>query len=246
MTTTRRSALALLGAGLALSAAPAFAQGGGFTSGGVPITVERFDPPGGGGRRPAVMLLHGADGPGERYRFAARQVASAGYPVFMVHYLDRTGESRASFGSIGQNLPVWTQTTREAVRYIAAQPGVDPNRIGILGVSLGGGLGILTASAEPRVRAFVDYFGFVPSGFQGGRLPPTLILHGDADRVVPVTNAARLQAILQAQGTRHEVQIYPGEGHGFSAAATADAANRISAFFGRTLGGTARARTVTR
>lgn len=243
MTPTRRNAIALLAACLA---APALAREEGFTSGGVPIAVERFDPPGAGGRRPAVILLHGADGPGERYRVAARQVAASGYPVFLVRYLDRTGQSRASLGSIGQNLPVWAQTTREAVGYVAAQPGVDPGRIGILGVSLGGGLGILTAAAEPRVRALVDYFGFVPGGFEGGRLPPTLILHGDADRVVPVANAARLQAILQAQGTRHEVRIYPGEGHGFSAAATADAAARIAAFFGRTLGGAARARSVAR
>ncbi len=241
----RRSALALLGAGALAFAAPALAQRGGrglaapdpLTSGGVPITVERFDPPGGSGRRPAVLLLHGADGPGERYRAAARQVAAVGYPVFFVHYLDRTGDRRAGFGSIGRNLPVWAETARDAVDWIARQPGVDGTRIAIFGVSLGGGLALLAAAGEPRVRAIVDYFGFVPSTVTAGvRLPPTLILHGEADRVVPVSNALTLQRILEAQGTAYDIQIYPGEGHGFSSAAQADAAARIAAFLNRTIG----------
>jgi carboxymethylenebutenolidase len=80
----------------------------------------------------------------------------------------------------------------------------------------------------------IDYFGFAPRSL-GGRLPPTLVLHGDADRVVPVSNAYAIQSALRARGTPHEVMIYPGEGHGFSGSAQADAAARINAWFGRYL-----------
>lgn len=251
---TRRQVTALLGAGVPLTFAPqpasAEARRGseGFASGGVTITVERYDPSSDRrASRPAVLVLHGSDGPGERYSAAARRVAAAGYRVFLVHYLDRTGERRASYSSIASNFAAWASTVQDAVTWIQGQPGVDGRRIGVLGVSLGGGLAIAEAARDPRIAALVDYYGFVPpsvgSGLgSGASLPPTLILHGDADRVVPVSNANTLDSLLAAQGVPHETVIYPGEGHGFSAAAQADASRRITAFFGRTLGGGAQAR----
>jgi carboxymethylenebutenolidase len=236
MDVTRRAALAAV----ALCALPAAARAQArltFESGGVPIAVERYEA-GSGGPRPGVMLLHGSDGPGPRYRAAARLLASAGYHAFLVHYLDRTGQSRASFATIGRNLPAWIATARDAVGFVARQPGVLPAPIGVLGISLGGGLAIATAQAEPRVGAVVNYFGFVPSAFDpGGRLPPVLVLHGARDRIVPVQNATALKALLEARGIPNEVQIYADQGHGFTGAAAIDAARRITAFFGRYLKG---------
>jgi carboxymethylenebutenolidase len=230
--TSLAAALALAGPGVGL---PAIAQDA-FVSGGASITVERFGTEG-AGDRPAVLLLHGADGPGERYRIAARLVASGGYAVFLIHYLDRTGERRASFNTIGRNLPAWSATIRDAITYAARQPGVDASRIGLFGVSLGGGLALASAAQDDRVRVVIDYFGFAPQALDGAKLPPTLVLHGEQDRVVPVSNAHAVQSILRAHGVPHEVKIYPGEGHGFRGAAQIDAAQRINAFLDRHLGG---------
>jgi carboxymethylenebutenolidase len=224
-------ALLFLGSDAVLSASSAEV----FGSGGVGVTIERFGARA-AGKRPAVILLHGSDGAGDRYRAAAQRVAAGGYDVFLVHYLDRTGQSRTSYSTIHQNLPVWTQTVRDAIGYVTQQQGVDPSRIGLLGVSLGGGLALATAQQDSRVRAVVSYFGFVPQGFGFGRLAPTLVLHGAADRIVPVSNAYTLQNLLQARGVPHEVQIYPGQGHGFTGAAEADASQRITAFFRRYIG----------
>jgi dienelactone hydrolase len=235
MDVTRRAALAALAVCALPSAARAQVRLT-FESGGVPIAVERYQA-GSGGRRPAVVLLHGSDGPGPRYRAAARLLAAAGYHAFLVHYLDRTRQSRASFSTIARNLPAWTATAREAVGFVARQPGVA-GPIGVLGVSLGGGLAVAAAQAEPRVRAVVNYFGFVPSAFDpGGRLPPVLVLHGARDRIVPVQNAMAFKALLEARGIPHEVQIYADQGHGFTGAAAGDASRRITAFFRRHLEG---------
>lgn len=216
-----------------------------YRSGGATIGVERFDAAG-GSSRPAILLLHGADGLtfGERYRYGARILASAGYHVFMIHYLDRTGESRASYGTIGQNFAAWTDTLRDAVSFVAGQPGVARGRIGMLGTSLGGALAIETAAGDPRVTAVANYFGFVPRGLaeRAKRLPPTLILHGERDAIVPVANAYQLQALLQKRGAPHEIKVYPDQGHGFSGEAQLDAAQRTAAFFARYLDGQARER----
>jgi dipeptidyl aminopeptidase/acylaminoacyl peptidase len=45
--------------------------------------------------------------------------------------------------------------------------------------------------------------------------PPTLLIHGDADTLVDVSNSHEMYAALQAQGVVSNVIIIPGAGHGF-------------------------------
>jgi carboxymethylenebutenolidase len=52
---------------------------------------------------------------------------------------------------------------------------------------------------------------------------------------VPVSNAQALQSVLERRSIPHEVRIYPGQGHGFTGEAQADAARRIRAFLDRYL-----------
>lgn len=242
---------AMLGAALGLSssapsafaAAPDRTDMTSFTSGGVPIAVEWFAAPGrgAGARGPAVLLLHGADGLtfGEGYRLAARVLASNGYHVAFLHYLDRTGDRRVVYSRLRQDYPAWMATVRDAVTWLAGQPGVDPARLGLVGVSLGAALAFETAATDERVKALVDYFGPLPEGFAGRakRLPPTLILHGALDGIVPVANAHGLEAVLRGLNTPYEIQIYPDQGHGFFGLAQFDSATRVSAFLGRHLNG---------
>jgi carboxymethylenebutenolidase len=78
----------------------------------------------------------------------------------------------------------------------------------------------------------VDLFGALPEPFASRTtaLPPTLVLHGEADTIVPVAEAHRLVAKLKAIGTPFDVRIYPNEGHVLSPVAGFDAARRIVAF----------------
>ena len=61
--------------------------------------------------------------------------------------------------------------------------------------------------------------------------PPTIILHGTADNVVPIHQSDSLNAKLLTAGVAKEYYKYPGEIHGvWSNANTADAYAKISAF----------------
>jgi dienelactone hydrolase len=217
-----------------------------FTSGGQQIAVEWFAASdsltigqGSSSARPAVLLLHGADGLtyADGYRLAACTIAASGYHVAFVHYLDRTGDQRVAYARLRQDFPRWTETIRDAVSWLADQPGVDARRLGIVGLSLGAALAFATAAEEPRVRAIVDYSGPLPDELAGQRprLPPTLILHGASDRIVPVSHAHAIKRLLREQRTTYEIKIYEGQRHGLTGAAQFDAAARVARFLGQHL-----------
>ncbi len=46
--------------------------------------------------------------------------------------------------------------------------------------------------------------------------PPTMLLHGDADKVVPVSASRRFEERLRAVGARCDLHIYAGLPHGFA------------------------------
>ncbi|WP_035439527.1 S9 family peptidase, partial [Asaia sp. SF2.1] len=46
-------------------------------------------------------------------------------------------------------------------------------------------------------------------------ISPTLFLHGDQDKVVPLAQAQAMHDALVARERQSALHIYPGEGHGF-------------------------------
>lgn len=220
----RRSFLVALGMSGAASAASAQAT----------IAVDRFGPA--QGATSIVVLLHGSDGltNASRYKFAAQTIADAGHLVLLPRYFEATGDTRARYGDIRSKFSLWREAIETILRDRAS--GTEDGRVGVVGFSLGGALALALAVRSPRIRAVVDFFGFEPVGLgEGRKLPPTLILHGDADRVVPVANAAAIQRLIRSQGGTVESHIYPGEGHGLSLASLPDAIARTRGFLQRHL-----------
>lgn len=202
------------------------------------MQVDRTDGVG-PGRRPAVLLVHGSDGVTRRaqYQLAARMLSAHGYTVLFPHYFEASGDVRASYNDIGSKYPSWLIALDRVLDDAVDDQGIDPRRVGIVGISLGGALALSLAARDRRIDAVVSYLGFLPADIGAGNpRAPTLILHGDADRVVPVRNASLIEATLRERGVVVEKQIYPGEGHGFGQAAQFDAATRTADFLRRRLG----------
>ncbi len=189
------------------------------------------------GRYPAVLALYGSGGIREGWADQpSRLLAGQGYSVFVIHYFDRTGTTWADRDTTQTNFPVWMGTVGDAITFAAQHTLVDPTRIGLLGFSLGAYLALSVASVEPRVKAVVEFFGGVPEMLHGfTRMPPVLILHGEVDRVVPVSEAMRLQQLLERAGTPYEMKLYPGAGHGFNGLQWLDAGQRTVRFLRKNL-----------
>jgi acetyl esterase/lipase len=74
---------------------------------------------------------------------------------------------------------------------------------------------------QDTVRALQIMDLYSPYNYLTGTAPPTLILHGDKDRVVPLEQSVLLHAKLDSLGIENEFEVIPGADHAF-AFATAD------------------------
>jgi carboxymethylenebutenolidase len=206
-----------------------------FTSDEHPITIQSFVPSrnGTGRSHPAVVALHGSGGLREGWaETPASFLAGRGFAVFVLHYFDRTGTHWADAQASRDNFETWMKTISDAITYAGRQPGVNENQIALLGFSLGAYLALSVAAVDPRVKAVVDYFGGLPQELTGRakQLPPVLVLHGEADPVVPVSEARKLEQLFRQNGTPYEMKIYPHAGHGFSGFDLLDAGQRTLKF----------------
>jgi len=209
-----------------------------FPSENTEISVEIFDWK--EGKHPAVVLLHGADGltfRPEPYHALASLMAESGLIVFLVHYFEGTNTKWSDQETTRKNFIKWGRTVKHAVDFAASRPNVLPGRIALFGTSLGASLALALAAISPGIRAVVEFFGGMPAATVTllKSMPPTLIVHGAKDELVPVKKARELEELLTAKKVPHETKIYPDEGHIFSARAAQDAALLAVAFLNKYL-----------
>lgn len=69
-----------------------------------------------------------------------------------------------------------------------------------------------------------------PIDFVTKNSPPTIILQGGADELVPASQSAELDSKLEENNVAHELVLYPGEGHGWSGTTLADSFEKIKKF----------------
>ncbi|MGI4758787.1 MAG: alpha/beta hydrolase family protein [Janthinobacterium lividum] len=192
-----------------------------FLSGTVPIRLQSHKPdtP---GQHPALILFHGSGGNVDRWlQHIAPAVNAMGVALFAVHYFDRTKTTRADPAMIqdGIHFPLWLDTAKDALSHIAAMPDVDARRIGLIGISLGAFLALALATEAKPIRVVIDVSGGLAEPWSAratSAFPHTLILHGEADMVVPVSYARDLGHLLTRLDVRHQTLLLPNENHWFS------------------------------
>ncbi len=82
---------------------------------------------------------------------------------------------------------------------------------------------------DPQLAMFVPALGFDPNAprndvealakqlspitYVNAKYPPTLIIHGDSDKVVPLQQARAMDHALAEAGVEHRLEVIPGGGH---------------------------------
>src|SRR5690625_4315902 len=198
-----------------------------------------------GERRPALIFIHG--GPrrqmllgynyGHFYHMAYamnQYFANRGYIVVSINYRGGIGYGKSfrdapDRGRYGNSE---YQDLRALGEYLQGRPDVDPERIGLWGLSYGG---ILTAQGLARdseiFAAGVDIAGVHSWGdpldpesvaHQASSISsierwrsPVLLIHGDDDRNVAFSQTVGLVQLLRAHAVPYELIVFPDEVHTF-------------------------------
>jgi dienelactone hydrolase len=100
-------------------------------------------------RQPAIIVLGGSEGGLFTARWAAPLLASHGYAVLGLGYFQGGEPALSNLPPNLENIPL--ETLSRARDWLARQPGVDPTRIAIVGVSKGAELSLVAAANFPWV-----------------------------------------------------------------------------------------------
>ena len=195
--------------------------------------------------RPAALLLHGAggfDGQIAAYDHYASELAQNGIDAYLVYYYSAADQQGMRRGEeVFQNRYVaWAKMVGGLADSL--KKNKDSNgKIGLVGFSNGGILASGASAIDRNISAAVIYYGGAPWSTLGpvDHFPPLLILHGDADQIIPVREDKMLAQFAQQFGAPVDLVIYPGESHGFGSRLQstdgADALTRTIAFLRKEL-----------
>jgi len=124
---------------------------------------------------PGIIMIHGFTGQRiEAHRLfvqAARVLAAAGIAVLRFDCRG-SGESEGEF--VDMTVSGEIADARTALDWLAARPEVDPERLGVLGLSLGGCVAACLAGNEPRVKALALWtpVAYLLGATGAGIIPP--------------------------------------------------------------------------
>lgn len=141
---------------------------------------------------PVVILVHGTAGPDSRYEFHRPALLASGIATFEVDFKSNVFKS----GSDRPPMKTFHPWAFGALMALRSNPRVDPERIAIMGFSLGGHLSVSVASRNvvtkwlgPDQQGFTAHVGFYPAcnwlkknfDSTGSTGAPILILTGEKD-----------------------------------------------------------------
>lgn len=186
---------------------------------------------------PALVLMHGCGGAYERGRLAARYTELAarlnamGVHALVTDSFGPRGEKQICTQRTGQRRITQEQRRRDALgalAWLAAQPGVDPARTGLLGWSNGGSTVLAAlnrrhrevAAAAVRPSLAVAFYPGCESELKRGFEPtaPLLMLLGELDDWTPAAPCKDLAGAARGAAPV-QWEAYPNAYHGFDGTA---------------------------
>ena len=191
--------------------------------------------PEGDGPLPAVVLMHGCSGTERNtthqtvwrgLKRHARLLNENGYVTLIV---DSFGPRRITDGcqTGGKYYPVQIGDAHAAFDHLASLPFVDAERIGFVGLSLGGGTALQLALASsvhrraiqerPTYAALVAYYPWCEPAWATSLRRPVMILIGAEDDWTPAWRCSTLRTLAEKAKNPPvlELKVYPDAHHSF-------------------------------
>lgn len=168
--------------------------------------------------RPTVLVIHGWNGAASLMLPIAPFLQAAGIHAL---FLDARGHGRSDDDRFA-SMPRFAEDVEAGLRWLRADPRVEPECVALVGHSVGAGAALLVASCDGRVAAVVSIAAmahpgtFMRAAMRARGMPRpviSLVLRGiertiglPFDAFAPVTTIARLRVpVLLIHGGRDEV-----------------------------------------
>lgn len=208
------------------------------------------------GRAPTVVHSHGNAGNISRHEEFVAWLAPEGFNVLLFDY---RGYGRSGKQQGLRKRADFVADTVASIDAALARDDVDPDRVGMLGLSLGACMALNASVEREQVRCVVECAGFstwqgVFSDYAGPLGPmmvgpghdpadaasrlgdrPLLIVHGKRDGVVRYRHAGIIEAAARRAGVDVEVHTEPGSDHVTLLTDWPDSRSVIAGFLGRHL-----------
>ena len=199
-----------------------------------------FQPSSLDGSFPAVLLLHGHGVDALDMVTPARLLSQAGYIALSLSMRGWRGSGGLDDCGLRQ-----ANDAVHAIDWLGTQPQVNPERLGIVGISQGGQVALLTGAKSHRLKAIVahkpvtdidrwenttqypgipTYISMVCNPESRLRSPvdhaididaPVLLIHGANDTRVPAEQSLMMKEALLKAGKHVELRIIEGATHSF-------------------------------
>ena len=189
-----------------------------------------------GGPFPVVLFFMDAPGKREELHDMARRIAAVGYCVVLpnLYYRrsrdfvlkERTEAAMAGMFTLMDSLDAATTATdvRALLAYVDALPAADATRIGAVGYCMSGPIVMWAAAAFPDRLACIASIHGANMATDKPDSPHRIVAQvrcesyfacAEIDKWAPPADIQALQQALQAAGTPHRIEWYPGVEHGF-------------------------------
>jgi carboxymethylenebutenolidase len=209
--------------------------------------------------KPAVLLLMEIFGVTPHMQAVAARIANEGYIVLVpdLYYrelpehtfgYDEVEAARAM--TLRLDITATMADIAAAIAHLKSRPDVNPDKIGVTGFCLGGGLTILAACQLPNeVAVAASFYGFYGVPLEqwlrmiSDLTAPIYFFLGETDPFIPLETVNAIASRLQALDKTYKLKIYPNATHGFfcdersdyQPVAAADAWQEFTQFFAEVL-----------
>ena len=174
------------------------------------------------GKGPAVVVMHGWGANASMMLAALRPLHTAGFSVLMIDARCHGLSDDASFTS----MPRFAQDIEAGIDWLQRHPEVDPQRIALMGHSVGAGAALLSARHRPDIRAVISVSAFanprevMRTFLAEARIPyPVLgwyvmrhvqnVIGAHFEEIAPLTSITKVQApVLLVHGRQDTVVPY--------------------------------------
>jgi carboxymethylenebutenolidase len=169
---------------------------------------------------PAILVIHEWWGLEDHFREMTRMFARKGCVALAPDlYRGKVTADREEAARLKTSLDI-DRATREilgGVPYLRGLPFVGPDKIGIIGFCMGGGLALLSICRTREITAAVIYFqSMYPDPGELVNIACPILCHcGEDDIYTPRSEVEAFERVLKEHNKSYQVHFYKNAGHAF-------------------------------